>query len=76
MMQIDWLSILLGVFALAFGIYTLIQRQKKPESFHKLIAMKKIFGDSAGNIIHLVAYGILPIFLSVLMFLKAFGIQL
>lgn len=75
-MQIDWISILFGVLALVYGIYNLINRQKKPETFKKLIAMKKIFGDNAGSIIHFVAYGILPIVLSVMMFMKAFGIQL
>jgi hypothetical protein len=74
-MQIDWTSIILGVVALAYGIYTFVQRSRNPDTFGKLVAMKKIFGDNAGDIIHLVAYGILPIVLSGLMFMKAFGIQ-
>ena len=74
-MQIDWPSIILGVLALAYGMYTFIQRKSNPETFPKLIAMKKSFGDSTGNIIHLIAYGFLPIVLSSLMFMKAFGIQ-
>lgn len=74
-MQIDWMSILLGVFALAYGIYSLYQRIKNPEKFGKLVAMKKLFGDNTGNIVHLVAYTVLPFVLSVMMFLKAFGIK-
>ncbi len=68
---------ILGILAMAFGIYTFYARTSKPEKLVKLKAMKQLFGDKKGNIVHLVAYSFLPIALGVMMFLKgAFGIAL
>jgi hypothetical protein len=64
-MGIDWLSIIIGILALSFGIYTLITRIRKPEQFGKLEAMKKQYGEKAGYSIHLIAYSIVPIALGI-----------
>lgn len=54
-------TMLIGAAALAYGIYTLYLRQSAPEKFGKLAAMKKQWGPTAGNAVHLVAYSILPL---------------
>lgn len=51
----------IGAAALAYGIYTLIQRKKAPEKFGKLAAMKKQFGEKAGSIVHTISYSLIPI---------------
>ncbi|HMB69794.1 MAG TPA: hypothetical protein VKU85_10800 [bacterium] len=54
-------TVLLGVAAAGFGIYTAWARHAKPEQLGKLEAMRKAWGDRAGSLIHLTAYAILPI---------------
>jgi hypothetical protein len=54
-------NLLLGIAALAYGLYTGYARTASPEKFGKLQAMKKQWGESTGNIVHLVAYTVVPI---------------
>lgn len=57
-------NIFIGLIAIVFGIFTLSMRLKgKTEKMSKLEGMRKLFGDKAANIIHLLGYSILPIFL-------------
>jgi hypothetical protein len=55
------MRVLLGVAALAYGLYTGYARTATPEKFQKLEAMKKQWGESTGNIVHLVAYTVVPV---------------
>ena len=61
----DPLNMILGMFALGFGVVTLIVRATNPSMFGKLDAMKKLWGDTAGTAIHVVAYTVVPILVGV-----------
>jgi hypothetical protein len=58
-------NLLFGVFALLFGVVTLVGRFVAPQSalFAKLGPMKERFGDTAGLVIHVVAYTVMPLML-------------
>jgi hypothetical protein len=71
------LTIVLGILCIGYGIYTAIMRAKAPEKFGKLEAMKKKFGDKAGQIVHIVSYTIVPILVGVAFFVSGlFGLSL
>ncbi len=55
------LDIILGVLAVIYGIFTFIQRKRKPESFAKIESMKKLYGEKAGYIVHVISYSVIPI---------------
>lgn len=65
-------TVLLGALALVFGLYTLVARVKTPEKLGKLEAMKKQWGPSAGNAVHLVAYTIVPIIVGLVFIITGF----
>jgi len=67
----DYTTLAIGLFALLFGIYTLIVRMKKPEKFGKLNVMKEKFGDKAGVVIHTISYTIIPIIAGILFIIIA-----
>jgi len=68
---------ILGILAIIYGIYTFYSRTTKPEKLIKLKAMKQLFGDKKGNIVHLIGYSFLPILLGIMMALKGlFGIMI
>ena len=56
---------LIGVFALGFGVVTLVLRFVKPDALGKQKAMRAKFGDGPGTAIHVIAYTILPIVVGV-----------
>lgn len=58
-------NIIVGILCLAYGIYTIILRKKKPESFSKLEAMKKAYGETTGYVIHFFAYSVMPILVGI-----------
>lgn len=62
-------TVLIGVAAIGFGVYTLYLRSTDPANFGKLTAMKEKFGESTGSLIHLVAYSIVPIVVGVVFLL-------
>jgi hypothetical protein len=51
----------LGVFAVGFGVLTLVIRFTNPGVFGKLTAMKQQWGDATGTTIHVFAYTFVPI---------------
>jgi hypothetical protein len=69
-MEIDWIRLIIGVVAIGFGSYSIFIRGKSQNS-SKLDAIKESWGDQKGSMIHLVAYGIIPIFLGLLMLFRA-----
>jgi hypothetical protein len=62
----DPLTVGVGVAAIAYGIFTLVARAKKPEMFKKLEPMKQRWGPSAGLAIHIVGYTVVPIVFGVI----------
>jgi len=62
-------NLIIGLFALLFGLVTLIGRFVAPDSamFSKLGPMKERFGDRAGTAIHVVAYTVMPLVLGATM---------
>jgi len=53
-------TVCIGALICLYSIYTLIMHIKSPEKFGKLKAMKEKLGDTMGNIIHIIAYAVLP----------------
>jgi len=60
-------DIILGVFALAFGLYTLFARMYAPNRLWKLEPMKKQWGEKVGVTIHVLAYTVLPLVLGAIL---------
>lgn len=56
-------DMLMGTFALIFGLTTLVGRVVAPDSkmFSKLGPTKERFGDKAGTTLHVVAYKVMPL---------------
>ena len=67
------MNIIIGIFAIIFGVYTLYVRATNPGKFGKLQAMKERFGASAGTTINIVAYSVLPIIFGIVILLR--GLQ-
>ena len=63
-------DIIFGVLAIGYGIFTLIQRKRKPQSFAKLEAMQQFYGKKAGYIVHVIFYSIIPILVGAGMILR------
>jgi len=53
-------NIIIGVFAIAFGIYVAIIRVKNPKKLGKYQAMIDKFGNK-GKTLHIIFYTVLPI---------------
>lgn len=69
-------TILLGVASLGYGLYTVWARRAKPEQFAKLEPMKKVWGEKAGPIVHVIGYTVMPIILgAVLIVLGCMGVK-
>ena len=54
-------TLLIGVFALGFGLLTAVLRIARPSALGKLQAMKKSMGDGVGKVVHLIVYTIIPV---------------
>ena len=57
----DWVSVGIGVLAIAFGSYTAFLRATNSSKLDKLQAMQKAMGTGVGSLVHLTAYSLLPI---------------
>ncbi len=66
------LNFILGVLAIAYGIYSYIQRKTAPEKIEKLQIMIERNGEKMGHSIHLFGYTILPIAAGILLLLAHF----
>jgi len=69
-----WSDIIIGSFALLYGVFTLIMRQKKPGMFAKLEEMKEKFGDKTGYWIHVIFYSFVPLGVGCLFLYRASGL--
>lgn len=69
----DYTSLIIGAIALAFGLVTLTARLTgKMQSFSKLAAMKELYGEKKGNMVHLIGYTILPLVAGAVLIVSAF----
>ncbi len=60
-------TVVIGIIALLFGIYTIYMRSSNPDKFAKLKAMQENYGEKRGALIHLVFYSIIPIIFGIIM---------
>lgn len=61
----NWITIGVGVAAFLYGVYTLIMRFRAPETFGKLEAMKKFWGEKPGLVVHIVGYTLVPMIVGI-----------
>ncbi len=66
------LNLILGVLAIAYGVYSYIQRKTAPEKIAKLQIMIERNGEKMGHSIHLFGYTILPIVAGILILMAQF----
>jgi len=66
-------NLIFGLFALAFGMLTLLLRFIAPNSplFSKLGPMKERFGDTAGTVIHVLGYTVMPLAVGTILVMSA-----
>ena len=55
------INFILGVLAIVYGLYSLVQRKMAPEGIKRLQTMIERNGENMAHTIHLVGYTILPI---------------
>lgn len=60
-------NFILGVLAIAYGLYSFVQRKTAPEKIKKLQIMIERNGEKMGHSIHLFGYTILPIIAGLLL---------
>jgi hypothetical protein len=65
-------TVVIGIAALLFGIYTMYVRSTNPDKFGKLKAMQAHFGKKGGALLHLVIYSIIPVIFGVIMLFVGF----
>ena len=65
-------TVVIGIAALLFGIYTMYVRSTNPDKFGKLKAMKAHFGKKGGALLHLVIYSIIPIIFGIIILFTGF----
>lgn len=61
----DYTTIAIGAAVFAYGVFSGIMRFIKPSYFRKLEPMKKMWGERAGNVIHFIAYVVVPVVIGV-----------
>ena len=54
-------NLILGLLAIAYGVYSYVQRKTAPENIEKLQTMIERNGEKMGHSIHLFGYTIMPI---------------
>ena len=55
------LTVLVGVTAILYGLYSAWARKARPHQFRKLEPMKKAFGERGGLLLHMFGYTVVPI---------------
>ena len=53
-------TMILGAAVFAFGLYNIILRRTGPQKLSRLQAMKDLFGEKNGDMVHLLAYAVTP----------------
>jgi len=70
--DMNYTTLAIGLFALAFGICTLFVRMKNPDKFGKLNTMKEKFGEKTGVAIHTISYTVIPIIVGIVFIVVGF----
>ena len=70
-MNIDF-NFIVGVLAIAYGLYSFIQRKVAPQNIEKLQSMIERNGEKMAHSIHLFGYTIVPIVAGLLLLLAHF----
>ena len=60
-------NFIVGVLAIAYGIYSYMRRKSAPENIDKLQEMIERNGEKMGHAIHLFGYTIMPIIAGLLL---------
>jgi hypothetical protein len=60
----------IGLVCSGYGIYMTIIRILSPEKLGKYEAMKRQFGDTAGKILHVIFYSVLPLLFGFIMIVQ------
>ena len=68
------ITVILGILAIAYGLYTLYARKNSPEQFTKLEAMEEQWG-SAGRTLHVLSYSVVPIIVGVVLLLSGLSAE-
>jgi hypothetical protein len=55
------ITIILGAAVFAFGLYNTILRRTGPQKLSRLQSLKDLFGEQAGDRVHLLTYSITPL---------------
>lgn len=66
------INFILGVLAIAYGLYSYYQRKTAPENIAKLQTMIERNGEKMGHTIHLFGYTIMPIIAGLLLLFAHF----
>ena len=61
------INFIIGVLAIAYGIYSYMRRKSAPETIDKLQEMIERNGEKMGHSIHLFGYTIMPIIAGLLL---------
>jgi len=67
----DYTDFAVGIACLGYGLFTLVMRTRRPESFGKLEPMKKFWGPKRGKIIHIIGYTVIPLVVGTIFLLTA-----
>ena len=70
-MNIDF-NFIVGVLAIAYGLYSFIQRKVAPQNIEKLQSMIERNGEKMAHSIHLFGYTIVPIVAGLLLLFAHF----
>ena len=55
------ITIIIGAAVFLFGVYISVMRYVRPQKLGKLAALQQLFGETTGNLIHLLSYSVLPL---------------
>lgn len=64
------INIIIGIAAIAYGVFTLYARVTHRTGFGKLEAMKERWGSTPGTIIHVIAYTVVPIAVGIVLLVR------
>ena len=65
------INLLIGLAAIAYGLYTAYVRATSPGKFEKLDSMKKQWGQGVGTAVHVVGYTVVPILVGLALIVRA-----
>lgn len=61
----NYITLVIGILAFVYGVFSIFIRMKNPSKFAKLDAMKKFWGEKAGTAIHFIGYTVVPIIVGI-----------